>query len=39
MKNKQLFIIILVLFCNFLSAQVQPTWESINERGYPQWFS
>ena len=22
-----------------LSAQVQPTWESINQRGYPQWFS
>jgi alpha-L-fucosidase len=22
-----------------LSAQVLPTWESINQRGYPQWFS
>ena len=20
-------------------AQVLPTWESINQRGYPQWFS
>lgn len=39
MKNKLLFIITLVLFSNLLPAQVQPTWESINERGYPQWFS
>ena len=22
-----------------LSSQVLPTWESINQRGYPQWFS
>ena len=22
-----------------LSAQVLPTWESINQRGYPEWFS
>ena len=21
-----------------LKAQVQPTWESLNQRGYPQWF-
>lgn len=28
-----------MLLSNILSAQVQPTWESINERGYPQWFS
>ena len=39
MKNNILIITILVLLCKTLSAQVQPTWESINERGYPQWFS
>ena len=39
MSIKHLFIIILALFCQSISAQVQPTWESINERGYPQWFS
>ena len=22
-----------------LRAQVQPTWESIEQRGYPQWFA
>ncbi len=37
--KKTLFLIAALLFCNLLSAQVQPTWESINERGYPQWFS
>ena len=40
MKTKKTLILIAVLlFCNLLPAQVQPTWESINERGYPQWFS
>ena len=40
MKTKKtLYLIVALLFCNLLSAQVQPTWESINERGYPQWFS
>ncbi|MBR0178716.1 MAG: alpha-L-fucosidase, partial [Bacteroidales bacterium] len=39
MRFKRFFIIVLALFCQSLSAQVQPTWESINERGYPQWFS
>ena len=40
MKAKKTFYLITVLlFSNLLSAQVQPTWESINERGYPQWFS
>ena len=39
MNIKYLFIIILALSCQSISAQVQPTWESINERGYPQWFS
>ena len=37
--KKSLYLIAALLFCNLLSAQVQPTWESINERGYPQWFS
>ena len=37
--KKTLFLIAALLFSNLLSAQVQPTWESINERGYPQWFS
>ena len=37
--NKTLLIIAALLFSNLLSAQVEPTWESINERGYPQWFS
>ena len=37
--KKSFFLIAALLFCNLLSAQVQPTWESINERGYPQWFS
>ena len=39
MKNNILIIIALLLLCDLLPAQVQPTWESINERGYPQWFS
>ena len=40
MKTKKtLYLITTLLFSNLLSAQVQPTWESINERGYPQWFS
>ena len=37
--KKTLLFIAALLFCNLLSAQVKPTWESINERGYPQWFS
>ncbi len=37
--KKTIHLIAALLFCNLLSAQVQPTWESINERGYPQWFS
>lgn len=39
--NKRKYIAVLFcLFCaNFVHAQeVQPTWESINQRGYPQWF-
>ena len=37
--NKTLYLIAALLFSNLLYAQVHPTWESINERGYPQWFS
>ena len=37
--NKTLLIIAVLFFSNLLFAQVEPTWESINERGYPQWFS
>ena len=37
--HKILPIIAALLLCQSLPAQVQPTWESINERGYPQWFS
>ena len=39
MKRKLLYFIALLLIFKYSSAQVQPTWESINERGYPQWFS
>ena len=37
--SKTIYLIAALLFSNLLFAQVQPTWESINERGYPQWFS
>ncbi|MBR1514161.1 MAG: alpha-L-fucosidase [Bacteroidales bacterium] len=37
--HKILPILATLLLSQSLSAQVQPTWESINERGYPQWFS
>ena len=39
MRNKSLLLFVWVLLSQALPAQVQPTWESINERGYPQWFS
>ena len=39
MKRKLLYFIALLLIYKYSTAQVQPTWESINERGYPQWFS
>lgn len=32
-------LIVLILAFASLKAQVEPTWESINQRGYPQWFS
>lgn len=40
--NKRTYILLLffLIGTNFVQAQeVQPTWESINERGYPEWFS
>ena len=39
MRNKLLLIIVLAAIFSYSPAQVQPTWESINERGYPLWFS
>lgn len=39
MKCRFLCFTALLLLSNLLQGQVQPTWESINERGYPQWFS
>ena len=39
--KKVLSIIFVFFSVNMLYSQivVEPTWESINERGYPQWFS
>ena len=37
---KQILTALLITFnIAISSAQVLPTWESINERGYPQWFT
>lgn len=37
---KRLIIALCLAFSAIsLSSQVLPTWESINQRGYPQWFS
>lgn len=37
---KRLIIALCLAFsASILPAQVQPTWESINQRGYPEWFS
>ena len=38
MKRIVLFLCLAFAALN-LSSQVLPTWESINQRGYPQWFS
>ena len=46
-RMKKTLTIILLLYTVILSPlrgysqnePVQPTWESLNERGYPQWFS
>ncbi|MCQ2309268.1 MAG: alpha-L-fucosidase [Bacteroidales bacterium] len=41
MTKKLLFFIGMLLILIGVKAQdeVEPTWESINRRGYPQWFS
>lgn len=37
---KRFFLVLaLAISAINLSSQVLPTWESINQRGYPQWFS
>ena len=37
---KRHFLLPVLLFATIcINAQVQPTWESINQRGYPQWFN
>ena len=37
---KRLFLLLaMAVSALSLNAQVLPTWESINQRGYPQWFS
>ena len=37
--KRVIILLVLVSAAVNLSAQVLPTWESINQRGYPQWFS
>ncbi|MCQ2303715.1 MAG: alpha-L-fucosidase [Bacteroidales bacterium] len=38
--NRKVLLFCLLALCSFpLCAQVQPTWESIEQRGYPQWFA
>ena len=38
--NRKVLIFCLLVISSFpLCAQVQPTWESIEQRGYPQWFA
>ncbi len=33
-------LLLLLLFAGMqMQAQTEPTWESLNQRGYPQWFS
>ena len=34
-----LFLLSLAFVATSFHAQVLPTWESINQRGYPEWFS
>ena len=37
---KRIFLLLtLALAAHAFYAQVLPTWESINQRGYPEWFS
>ena len=37
MKRAQLILSLLLPLC-LQAQQVEPTWESLNKRGYPQWF-
>lgn len=40
-KIKYIIIAFVLLFgfgCHVYAQEVQPTWESINQRGYPDWF-
>ena len=42
MKYARIFICLMIVCLQFLpmrAQQVQPKWESLNQRGYPQWFS
>lgn len=34
-----LLLSLLTVMASMASSQVLPTWESINQRGYPEWFS
>lgn len=36
---KRTLLVLLLLTAWSVHAQVLPTWESINQRGYPEWFS
>ncbi len=38
MKRFVLSLLLLPVFITY-GQQVEPTWESINKRGYPQWFN
>ena len=37
--KRLLLLLTMVLVATSFHAQVLPTWESINQRGYPEWFS
>ena len=39
MRYHFLLFVLLSFATLSVNAQVQPTWESINQRGYPQWFN
>ena len=39
MKHLFPFLLLLFSILPLSSQQVEPNWESINRRGYPQWFS
>lgn len=40
MKSKFcIFVIFTILSTTVFSQGVEPTWESINQRGYPRWFN